>query len=64
LGRMLLRYGVSSAHSAGFSKAVLSVNAENETALRLYRSEGFLTVETVVCYSLTCDPRQTTSRSA
>jgi ribosomal protein S18 acetylase RimI-like enzyme len=38
----------------GLDPVVLSVNAENEAALRLYRSEGFVLTETVVCYALDC----------
>lgn len=54
LGRMLLRSGVSFALEKGFPSVILSVNAENDSALSLYRSEGFELTETVVCYSLTC----------
>lgn len=54
LGRMLLRAGVSFAVTRGFPAVILSVNAENESALSLYRSEGFEVIETVVCYRLFC----------
>jgi mycothiol synthase len=54
LGRSLLRYACSFAAGMGLDPVVLSVNAENEAALRLYRSEGFVLTETVVCYALDC----------
>lgn len=52
LGRRLLRYAVDWAARRGFHSVALSVNAENETALRLYLAEGFRTIETMVCYAL------------
>jgi mycothiol synthase len=52
LGRKLLRYAWTIAHRHGLRPVMLSVNAENETALGLYRSEGFVLVETIVCYAL------------
>jgi mycothiol synthase len=54
LGRKLLRYGVAFAASQGLSPVILAVNAENETALELYRSEGFSLTESLVCYRLDC----------
>jgi len=54
LGRMLLRYAGEFALHRGFLTVVLSVNAENETALGLYRSEGFVLIDTVVCYARDC----------
>jgi mycothiol synthase len=54
LGRSLLRYACSFAAGMGLDPVILSVNAENEAALRLYRSEGFVLTETVVCYALDC----------
>ncbi|MBN1438940.1 MAG: GNAT family N-acetyltransferase [Anaerolineales bacterium] len=54
LGRMLLRHAKAFARQNGLRSVILSVNAENESAIRLYRSEGFFPVETAVCYSLAC----------
>jgi mycothiol synthase len=54
LGRKLLRHGVAFAASHGLSPVILAVNAENETALELYRSEGFSLTESLVCYRLDC----------
>lgn len=55
LGRTLLRAGVSAAIEKGFPSVILSVNAENESAISLYRAEGFEVIETVVCYRLACE---------
>ena len=55
LGRRLLRYGVDLAARRGFHSVVLSVNAENESALRLYLAEGFHPIETMVCYACRLD---------
>jgi GNAT superfamily N-acetyltransferase len=52
LGRRLLRFANAFAVRRGFSAVILSVNAENRSALCLYRSEGFDLVETVACYAL------------
>ena len=41
LGRSLLRWGVSWLESRGAPRVTLSVDGENESALRLYRSERF-----------------------
>ena len=46
LGRALLRWGVTWLESRDVPRVRLMVDAENETALRLYRSEGFATVRT------------------
>ena len=54
LGRSLLRYACSFAACKALNPVILSVNAENETALGLYKSEGFVVTETVVCYALDC----------
>jgi mycothiol synthase len=54
LGRSLLRYACTFAAGEGLNPVILSVNAENETALMLYRSEGFVLTETMVCYALDC----------
>ncbi|OCA90804.1 hypothetical protein A8F94_02715 [Bacillus sp. FJAT-27225] len=50
LGRQLLRAGLTAGLESGFDHAILSVNAENELAVRLYTSEGFTTEESFVCY--------------
>jgi len=54
LGRRLLRYATSFALRTGLNPVILSVNAENAAALRLYNSEGYVLTETVVCYALDC----------
>jgi len=54
LGRLLLRHAVGFAVQNRFGSVVLSVNAENESALRLYQSEGFSVIETMVCYAKDC----------
>ena len=51
LGRQLLRAALSFGRDKGLLTAVLSANADNENAVRLYVSEGFQTVEGVVCYN-------------
>jgi len=51
LGRRLLRFAVDLASRRGFLSAGLSVNAENESALRLYLDEGFKVTGTMVCYA-------------
>ena len=54
LGRALLRYACAFAAGRGLDPVVLSVNAENDTALGLYQAEGFAVAEAVVCYALDC----------
>jgi mycothiol synthase len=54
LGKRLLRYARSFAAGKGLDPVILSANAENETALRLYKTEGFVVTETTVCYALDC----------
>lgn len=54
LGRALLRYAIAFAAGKGIYRIVLSVSAANETALSLYRSEGFEVSESVACYVLDC----------
>ncbi|MCJ7735383.1 MAG: GNAT family N-acetyltransferase [Anaerolineales bacterium] len=54
MGRKLLRYAVDFANSQGLNPTILSVNAENKSALKLYQSEGFILTESVVCYALDC----------
>ena len=51
LGRQLLRAALSFGHAIGLATAVLSANVDNENAIRLYVSEGFAPLETMVCYS-------------
>ena len=51
LGRMLLRYAMNFAISTDLEPVYLSVNAENESALDLYISEGYSIIETAVCYT-------------
>lgn len=51
-GRLLLRYGLDFSLRGGFESVILSVNAENRSALKLYESEGFEVIETVVCFNL------------
>jgi ribosomal protein S18 acetylase RimI-like enzyme len=51
LGRLLLRHAVYFATWQGLRPVYLSLNAENNTALRLYQSEGFVVTDTMVCYS-------------
>jgi mycothiol synthase len=52
LGKALLRYAGAFALQRGLDTVVLSVNAENKSALGLYRSEGYELIDTVVCYAL------------
>jgi mycothiol synthase len=54
LGRRLLRYGLALAARKGLHPVLLSVNAENEAALGLYRAEGFVPIEKMICYAMTC----------
>lgn len=54
LGRLLLRHGIEFARSRGLAPIFLSVNGENQSALKLYLSEGFQLLQTVVCYTLDC----------
>jgi mycothiol synthase len=51
IGRSILRYACSFAAGKGLDPVILSVNAENEAALSLYRSEGFVLTHTMVCYA-------------
>lgn len=54
LGRLLLRYGLSFGVEMGLGSVILSVNAENKSALNLYQSEGFELIDTVTCFALEC----------
>ncbi|WBW94699.1 GNAT family N-acetyltransferase [Oceanirhabdus sp. W0125-5] len=51
LGRKLLRAAINFGKSKGMPQSMLSVNAENENALRLYFQEGFKKIETMGCYN-------------
>jgi mycothiol synthase len=50
LGRLLLREALQIAKENAYERTVLSVNGENERAKALYIQEGFVEVESVVCY--------------
>jgi len=52
LGRQLLRYAINFSLAHDLHTIYLSVNGENDTATRLYRSEGFESIETAVCMAL------------
>lgn len=52
LGRNLFRYSFNFLINRGYQPVILSVNGENHNALKLYQSEGFQLIESVVCYSL------------
>ena len=52
LGRALLRALVSIALEKGIGMTTLSVNADNETALKLYVSEGFTKMRSFACRSV------------
>ena len=51
LGRKLLRVGLDYGKSKGLSKAMLSVNAENDSAVTLYLQEGFERERVMICYN-------------
>ena len=55
LGRLILRRGLALSRRAGLNPTWLSVNAENENAVRLYLSEGFREQKVMVCHTLTVD---------
>jgi mycothiol synthase len=52
LGRTLLRAGLAAAQAQGFTRCVLTVNGENEKALRLYLDEGFVRQSAYTCWAL------------
>jgi mycothiol synthase len=54
LGRMLLQHASCFAAWRGLRPVYLSLNAENDRALQLYLSMGFVVTDTVVCYSRDC----------
>ncbi len=49
LGRALVRTALGISRQNGFRQAFLSVNADNEGPLALYRSEGFSLVKAMTC---------------
>jgi mycothiol synthase len=53
LGRTLLRWGIAWLEGVRVDRVTLMVDGENETALKLYRSEGFETVRTREIWSRT-----------
>ena len=50
LGRLLIRKSIDFSVTQGFPRVLLSVNAENESAVKLYLSEGFQKDTVMVCY--------------
>ncbi len=52
LGRVLLRAMLICAHEKSYKSVILSVNADNESALSLYTKEGFKKAEGFACLSL------------
>ncbi|MCA1056005.1 GNAT family N-acetyltransferase [Rossellomorea aquimaris] len=50
LGRRLLREGLHYGREAGMGKALISVNGENEKAVKLYLKEGFEKKVVMMCY--------------
>ena len=53
LGRLMIRKAVEVALRNDLSPVYLSVNAENDSAVKLYLSEGFVKELAMVCYTLT-----------
>jgi len=54
LGRLLLLHAACFAAWRGLHPVYLSLNAENDRALQLYLTMGFVVTDTVVCYSRDC----------
>ncbi len=52
LGRNLLRYGINYLVEKELKPITLSVHGENRAAISLYEKEGFILIESVVCYAL------------
>jgi mycothiol synthase len=50
LGRLLLRTALNFAKENSFKRTILSVNPENDKAIKLYLQEGFQEVESFVSY--------------
>jgi mycothiol synthase len=61
LGRVLTRQAIAFSHGHGLPAVYLSVAAENESALRLYLSEGFIEWKVMVCYRVDDEQRQSSS---
>lgn len=55
LGRFLIRSALAFGAERGFSKAFLSVNALNRSALSLYEREGFVLERAMVCLAASVD---------
>jgi len=55
LGRLLLKHAVCFAAWRGLQPVFLSLNAENDRALQLYQSEGFMVTNKVICFSRDCE---------
>ena len=51
LGKNLLRAALEFGEKKGYKMAVLSVNAENQSAANLYLKEGFKKAELFICYN-------------
>ncbi len=51
LGSSLLRAGIQIGYDNGYKDCMLTVNGENENALKLYYKEGFDKTVEVVCYN-------------
>lgn len=51
LGRALVRHGLALGRKAGYSRAHLSVDSDNENALSLYRAEGFVLRKSMTCWA-------------
>jgi ribosomal protein S18 acetylase RimI-like enzyme len=52
LGRLMLRKAIAVALRNDLHPVYLSVNTRNDSAVRLYLSEGFTEMSVVVCYRL------------
>ncbi|MDX9917359.1 MAG: GNAT family N-acetyltransferase, partial [Gudongella sp.] len=49
-GRILLREAIRYAKRSGFDRTIISVNADNEDARKIYDREKFKEIEGIVCY--------------
>ncbi len=49
-GRILLREAIRYAKRSGFDRTIISVNADNEDARKIYDRERFKEIEGIVCY--------------
>jgi mycothiol synthase len=52
LGKTLLKYGVNFGKDMGIKKTMLTVNAENDNAVKLYLNEGFEKTVVYICYNI------------